>query len=213
MNNSQPLLTGLRVWPVISCSFARWYDNLGKMMVASFLWFLASLPLVTIPFTTIGLCRFCERLLTHNDPSVFVVLRAGFGRFALRGLLIFALLALAVALSVFNVVFYFVWSAQQGAIMVIMGAISLWIFVFSTMMAVYVFPLVVHQDIGVVLALKRAILLAGAKPLASFVVIFFQLLLLGLGMLFPVLFAFLIPGLCLTMTNVAALLALGEFQD
>jgi len=205
----QPLKK-LRVWLVVKHTICRYYDDVGKLLLANFLWFLASLPVITLPAATIGLSRYCEQLLTFKDPSILSIFSGGFRKFLVSGYVFFALFIVFIGVAGFGVWFYF--RMATGIFMVALGALSLWMFLFLLMLSSYVLPFVVHQDVGILTAVKRAALLAGAKPLVSFILVVTQGVLILSCIFVPFLVAIMIPVFCLLMQNVATLLALGDLE-
>lgn len=212
-NQDNRLLVDLRFWSAVKHTFVRYYDDLWKLIAANLLWFAASLPIVTMPAATIGLCRFCERLLVYDDPSVWTVLSAGFKRFVLRAYAFALVFFLTVAMTGFSVFFYLKQASEFGVVMLALGSLATCFTLFFLMVSMYVLPFMVHQDIGLTLAIKRAALVAGAKPFVTLLLLLVDGLLLWIVIQFRALPLMLFaPTLSLLKNSVAMLLALGELE-
>lgn len=207
------LLVRMRTWPSIKITLVRYYDEIGKFMLANMLWFALSLPIVTIPAATFGLCRFCRDLLAYKEPEVRTVFNEGFKTFLLRSYLFFGLFSVMVALSSFGLVFYLRMFEVFGPVALFLAAIIFMVLLFTFMVGFYAPALIVHQDIGILLAVKRACMLAGAKPTVTWLLLFVCFCFGILTMILPPVFLLLFtPSFCLTMMNVATLLALDELE-
>ncbi len=207
------VLIELRAWPAVKNTLVRYYDDLWRLIAANLLWFTISIPIVTLPAATIGLCRYCERLLVYDDPSLATILTSGFKRFLLRAYVFALVFLLTVVATGFSVFFYVKQAEQFGFIMLALGSLAICFTLFFLMCSIYVLPFMVHQDIGLGLAIKRSALLAGAKPLVTFLLLLLDGLLVGIVVQFRALPLILfVPSLSLLKNTTALLLALGELE-
>jgi len=188
------------LWRIVKVSVGRFYDYLGKSVWMNLLWFFLSLTVVLFPPATAALFRCAGELVRFEEPDAGRFL-AALRRFFARAWALFlcqALVGLGLVLAIR--IYLERMTAVLGQVAVVLGIICLWMLLYFLAILAPMWFFLVHQDVGVWTAVKRAALLFFLRPLTTFVLFVLTLLLFGLNIPFAGL-----PLACFQMSLVALL--------
>jgi uncharacterized membrane protein YesL len=175
------------------------YDELFLCVFLSLIWWLGTVLIVPAAPVTVGLHQVANRIANYKrvDSSFFwEAARANFG----RGWLLY-LLNLVIPVVIFTSIFFYL--STDGWLRVL-GFICIWLFIFVLMISQYYFPLFWQQDEpSLRLILRNAVLLALQHPLYTFLMLLFQLLMLGLSIAVTLPLFLLAPAIIAISANFA----------
>lgn len=175
------------------------YDELFLCVFLSLLWWLGTVLIIPAAPVTLGLHQVANRIANYKrvDSSFFwEAARANFG----RGWLLY-LLNLVIPVIIFTSIFFYL--STDGWLRVL-GFICIWLFIFVLMISQYYFPLFWQQDEpSIRLILRNAVLLALQHPLYTFLMLVFQLLMLGLSIAVTLPLFLLAPAIIAISANFA----------
>lgn len=173
------------------------YDELFMCVFLSLAWWIGTLLILPAAPVTLGVHQVANRIANYKrvDNSFFwEAARQHIG----RGWLLYLINLLLPLALLFNAWFYF----QAEGWLRTFGVFWLWIFVFVLMMGQYLFPLFWQQDDpDLKLVLRNAALLAVRHPLYTFLMLLFQLLLLGVSTAITLPLVLLAPALIALAAN------------
>jgi uncharacterized membrane protein YesL len=182
------------------------YDELFLCVFLSLLWWLGTILIVTAAPATVGLHQVANRIANYKrvDSSFFwEAARMNIG----RGWLLYAINLVVPIIIVTSIFFYL----STTSWLRVFGFVCIWLFVFVLMISQYYFPLFWQQDEpNIRLVLRNAVLLALQHPLYTFLMLLFQLLLLGLSIAITLPLFLLAPALIAISANFALT---GMLQD
>jgi uncharacterized membrane protein YesL len=175
------------------------YDELFLCVFLSLMWWLGTVLIVTAAPATVGLNQVANRLANYKrvDTSFFWEgARMNIG----RGWLLYAINLLVPVIIVTSIFFYL--SATNW--LRVLGFVCVWLFVFVLMISQYYFPLFWQQDEpSIRLVLRNAVLLALQHPLYTFLMLLFQLIMLGLSIAITLPLFLLAPAIIAISANFA----------
>jgi uncharacterized membrane protein YesL len=175
------------------------YDELFLCVFLSIAWWIGTILILPAAPVTLGIHRVANRIANYKrvDSSFFWEgARSHIGRGWV--LYLFALLV-PVALA-FNMWFYF----QAESWLRMFGIFWIWVLVLFLMAGQFFFPLFWQQDEpNFWLIMRNAFLLALRHPLYTFLMLLFQLLLLGISIAITLPLILLAPGLMALAGNFA----------
>ncbi len=180
------------------------YEHIGKVMLTNLVWFAVAfgpmlafsylpflqsdamfLIIIVAGFITIGgatsAVHYRMNRVVEGEETSLRDMWEGFRLYWVRGTLLFALAILGVLILVFNI-----WFSQNYSITVFMILSGLWVWgiVFWVALHQFAFPLLMNQDRGVFLTLKRAALIVLANPLPTVLLLVFSAIVVFLSVLF-----------------------------
>ncbi len=182
------------------------YDELFLCVFLSVMWWLGTILIVTSAPATMGLHQVANRIANYKrvDNSFFW---EGAKQNIGRGWLLYAINIIVPLAIFFNIWFYF---NSQGWLRAF-GVFWLWVFILILMIGQYTFPLLWQQDEpDIKLMLRNATLLALRHPLYTFLILLFQLILLGISTAITLPLVLLAPALIALSANFALV---GLLQD
>lgn len=173
-------------WQTLLRSLRMGYEHLGKLMLINFLWFalgfgpvIISLylpwqtPITLIAALLISLVTFgggfpalhylINRIIDREEVSWQHFWR-GFKKFVVRGTILFFLRMLGFFILAFNI---WVTLNNPSTLFLILSGVWLWGIFYWYAIQQFVYPFLTRQDIGVIMTLKRAVLITLDNPLAS----------------------------------------------
>jgi uncharacterized membrane protein YesL len=163
------------------------------------MWWLGTVLVVTAAPATVGLHQVANRIANYKrvDSSFFwEAARSNIG----RGWVLYLINLLVPVIIVTSIVFYL---GTTGWLR-ILGFVCVWLFIFILMISQYYFPLFWQQDDpDIRLILRNAVLLALQHPLYTFLMLLFQLLLIGLSVAITLPLFLLAPALIAISANFA----------
>lgn len=175
------------------------YDELFLCVYLSVLWWVGTLLIVTAAPATVGLHQVANRIANYKrvDSSFFwESARTNIG----RGWLLYLLNIVIPIIIGTSIVFYL---STTGWLRVL-GFICIWLFIFVLMISQYYFPLFMQQDEpNLRLVLRNAVLLALQHPLYTFLMLLFQILLIGISVAITLPLFLLAPALIAISANFA----------
>ncbi len=131
---------------------------IADLVILNFLFLLTCLPIFTIGAASSALYAVCFRLGTEREGALFSTYFSAFRRNFRQGTLLFLLILLAFALSLFNISFF---SIQSGALSMLQYPFVL-LAVVIVMIYSYVFPWLSQFDNSPKATLKNSLLLSVA---------------------------------------------------
>jgi uncharacterized membrane protein YesL len=175
------------------------YDELFLCVFLSVMWWLGTILILPAAPATVGLHQVANRIANYKrvDSSFFwEAARMNIG----RGWLLYVI-NLGVPVIIFTSIFFYL--STTGWLR-ILGFVCIWLFVFVLMISQYYFPLFWQQDEpNIRLVLRNAVLLTLQHPLYTFLMLLFQLLLIGLSIAITLPLFLLTPALIAISANFA----------
>jgi uncharacterized membrane protein YesL len=175
------------------------YDELFLCVFLSIMWWLGTILILPAAPATVGLHQVANRIANYKrvDASFFwESARSYIG----RGWLLYLINLLLPVIILTSIVFYL---GTTGWLRVF-GFICIWLLIFALMIGQYYFPLFWQQDEpNIRLILRNAILLALQHPLYTFLMLLFQILLLGISVAITLPLFLLAPALIAISANFA----------
>ena len=175
------------------------YDELFLCVALSLLWWLGTILILPAAPATVGLHQVANRIANYKrvDASFFwEAARMKIG----RGWLLYLINLIVPIIIVTSIVFYL---STTGWLR-ILGFVCIWLFVFILMISQYYFPLFWQQDEpDIRLILRNSVLLALQHPLYTFLMLLFQLILLGISVAITLPLFLLAPALIAISANFA----------
>jgi uncharacterized membrane protein YesL len=210
-------------WQIFRKGIRYSYDYLGMVMASSVLWFFVgflpllvvttfskyiknpavfgvaiALTLVTFGPATAAVHTMIAKILDKEDVTVrefFRHFRRFFGRGV--GLVLLNVLILAILGSDFLFTIN-----NPNKIIRLLSGIWIYFFIFWALMANYIFPFLVNQDIGVFLTMKRAVLLALDNIVVTIILAIEVLLIVVLSVVLAAPVLLLMMGIIAFLQNV-----------
>ncbi|HXF61709.1 MAG TPA: hypothetical protein VNK95_08830 [Caldilineaceae bacterium] len=175
------------------------YEELFLCVFLSVAWWIGTLLIIPAAPVTLGIHQVANRIANYKrvDNSFFwEAARSYFG----RGWLLYLISLLLPAAILFNIWFYL---NTEGWLRTF-GVFWIWLFVLALMTGQYFFPLFWQQDEpDIKLVLRNAVLLALRHPLYTFLILLFQLLLIGISVAITLPLVLLTPALIALTGNFA----------
>ncbi len=182
------------------------WDELFLVGTVSLLWWLGQLLVLTAAPATMGVQHIGHRVANYRRVGIDFFWEGAKSNIG-KGWLLYLASLLAPFALVVNVYF---WGNAQGWV-TLLSVFWLWVSVIWLMLGQYLFPLLWQQDEpSLKLAFRNAALLAVRYPLYSFLMVAFQLLLMGLSIVTAIPLFFLLPGMIALSGNLALVGALQE---
>ena len=204
-------------WKTVKIFTSHCYDNIGRCIGINLLWFAVSVFSlgILLPPATAALFCYTNQLVRFQDPDVRTFFRS-MRRFLFRAWGLFLLEMIVFTGLGWGMFIYLTQFSQvigQTA-STILATASFWIFAYFAVIQIYAWVFLVHQDIGVFAALKRATFLFLMKPVFTLLLFLLVLVLAGLNIplrLVPL--AFIQPIATAVLLNAGVLVALDEYED
>lgn len=189
----------MKAFVVMGRVFKAAYDELFLCVFLSVIWWVGTLLVVTAAPATAGLHHVANRMANYKrvDTGFFwESARSNIG----RGWLLY-LINLVVPVIIATSVFFYL--STTGWLR-ILGFVCIWLFIFVLMFSQYYFPLFWQQDEpNIRLVLRNAVLLALQHPLYTFLMLLFQILLIGISVAITLPLFLLAPALIALSANFA----------
>ena len=112
-------------------------SRVGDMLILSLLWFVTSLPVITIGASTTALFDCCIRIIRGRDSSVLKDFIRAFASNFRQSTVIFLIMAAIGALGALDMYF---WAHSESEIATFMNAVSIGIMILFSATLLYVFP-------------------------------------------------------------------------
>ena len=175
------------------------YDELFLCVFLSIMWWIGTILILPAAPATAGLHYVANRIANYKrvDTSFFW---EGARMYIGRGWLLYLINLLLPVIILTSIVFYL---GTTGWLRVF-GFICIWLFILALMIGQYYFPLFWQQDEpNIKLVLRNAVLLALQHPLYTFLMLLFQILLLGISIAITLPLFLLAPALIALSANFA----------
>src|SRR3954464_729176 len=182
------------------------YDELFLCVFLSLIWWAGTILIVTAAPATSGLHHVANRIANYKrvDTSFFW---EGARSYVGRGWLLY-LINLVVPIIIFTSVLFYL--STTGWLR-ILGFVCVWLFVFVLMISQYYYPLFWQQDEpNIRLVLRNSVLLSLQHPLYTFLILIFNILLIGLSVAITLPILLLTPAVIAISANFALT---GMLQD
>jgi uncharacterized membrane protein YesL len=159
------------------------YDNLGHILLANVLWFICNLPglaliylvfhissgfnlfwiLLLIPLgiisaTTVGLFAYTKQLMELKDNSIKSFF-AGIKQYYRKAFVITLIHVLLFILIIVNINFYLQLRGNMQMAGVVLAGLAFWCGIFIALESIYVFAILVQNNLGIKKTLKRSFLI------------------------------------------------------
>lgn len=115
-------------------TFWQVYDNLGLIVLVSLLWLILSFTVILLPVATSSIF-YIAYLITQDKPVHIKDFFSCMPRYFLKSTAII----FSFWLLIFNIKFY---AQHLGILGLILSGISFWLFIFSVIALIYIFPLI-----------------------------------------------------------------------
>ena len=153
------------------------YEELFLCVYLSVLWWLGTILVVTAAPATVGLHHVANRIANYKRVDSGFFWEAARSNIK-RGWTLY-LINLLVPIIIATSVFFYLSSTGW---LRILGFVCIWLFIFVLMFSQYYFPLFWQQDEpNIRLVVRNSVLLALQHPLYTFLMLLFQILMLGLS--------------------------------
>lgn len=113
------------------------YDNLGMLILANTIWLVLAFTIVLKPAASMAIF-YMAYLIASDRPARIKDFFIGFKKYLLKSTLIAFTLCIIWLLLIYNIKFYL---QHLGITGVILAGISFWLFVFTGMGSIYIYPL------------------------------------------------------------------------
>jgi uncharacterized membrane protein YesL len=175
------------------------YDELFMVVFLSVAWWIGTVLVLPAGPVTAGIHQVANRLANYKrvDNSFFW---EGSRMYVGRSWLLYLVNLLLPVVIGFSIVFYL----NTTGWLRVFGFICIWLLLFVLMVGQYTFPLFWQQDEpDIRLALRNAALLTLQRPLYTFLILLFQLLVIGISVAIALPLFLLTPGLIALSANFA----------
>jgi len=179
--------TALRI---VGRAFRDWWDELFLMVGVNLVVSLLALPIVTL-FPALMGAYYVTYEKSHERRVEFDYFWQGFRQYFGKAWALGSINLIITVLLIVNILFYM----QQPSWLFYLTILWIYLFILWLGVQIYVFPLAIEQeDKSVKLIYRNAALLAMGRPLRTFIVALFLLLLLATSVVFsPLLLLVYIP--------------------
>jgi uncharacterized membrane protein YesL len=164
-------------WTVFTGALFFTFRRIGLLMAGNLLWWLFSLPIITLPAASMGLYYLVYLLVENPDPSKEPTWRdfiTGFRQYGVYGVKTFGAYLLIAAVLIVGFLFYLTHDAEFSKFFILPTAAGL---LFWIVLQLYLMPLVFfHEQPLPSLAFKNSVLLSLRFPGYSFTLTVFLLL-------------------------------------
>ena len=178
-------------------AFNKYGGMLADTIILSLMWFLLSLPLVTIGASTSALFYVSTRRIAEREGYItsdfWEAFKSNFGRGTKLWLIVFALFVV-LGFNLLN-------AGAVGQLSRVVFAAQIIIAVQASLMCVYIFPLTARFDMGIKQTIRSAFFMANRHLLTSLTCVGLLVLLFVGAWMFPPLFV-VIPGVYAMVASV-----------
>lgn len=122
-------------------TFWQVYDNLGLLILSSLLWLVFSFTILLLPIATAAIFYIAYLIALDKPVNIKNYFLCAPKYFFRSALIIFSMCAVFLALA-FNMKFYI---KHFGILGLILSGITFWLFLFSVMALIYIFPLITRD--------------------------------------------------------------------
>lgn len=191
------------------------YDFLGQFVLANIVSFFATLLVIPIPGIWAGFLYFSAQITDEKEPE-FSDFWIGFKKYFVRSALLTLIGFIAIFVLVVNILFYMNSPVVPASLRIpaaIAAGLCFWAIIYVLMVLIYAYPIMVTQNVGLWMTLKRAALIVLDNPLYSFMVLAMLvsiLVLAAITFVGPVVFLY---ALSATMVNSALDNVMKKYAD
>ena len=187
------------------------YASLGEIFLMNLLWFVFSLPVITVP-PAFGALIYSTNLIAHDESVTWRTFLVGFRLNFWRSYRWFILYLFVIAVAVSNIYFYRQFEATWGdwAEILVLSLLFLWV-----LLNVFTFPLLLEQsDRRITVALRNSLILYIRRPGVAFGAAIIILALMGLSLRFAwPSWIVIVPSLLAYLANRAAIYGVDQLSD
>jgi uncharacterized membrane protein YesL len=184
------MLSMTNAWLVFRAALILTFQRIGLLLVTNILWWLLSLPLVTLPPATAGLFYVVRRLtdINESEQTTWRHFFEGFKYYWLRSWQLMAINLAIVAVIMISFLFYF--NREQTALRLIAVPVF-YIMLLWLGMQLYLFPLLITQEVKQLrLMFRNALVLVAGNVIFTVVLglLLLSVVLVAAALAGPVLF-------------------------
>jgi uncharacterized membrane protein YesL len=184
------MLSMTNAWLVFRAALILTFQRIGLLLVTNILWWLLSLPLITLPPATAGLFYVVRRLtdINESEQTTWRHFFEGFKYYWLRSWQLMAINLAIVAVIMISFLFYF--NREQTALRLIAVPVF-YIMLLWLGMQLYLFPLLITQEVKQLrLMFRNALVLVAGNVIFTVVLglLLLSVVLVAAALAGPVLF-------------------------
>ncbi len=188
------------------------WDDLLLLALLSFAWWLCMLFIIPGPPATAGLYQVANRI-AKGERAGFDVFKDGFVTYFWRSLVVGLIAAGLLFIFITGFLFYLDPPPEFPDFLSLLSVVMLYLILTWLAMQLYLFPVLVEQNVPLRTIFRNALFIAFASPLYTLVL----LLLLGVctvaSVLFPILLVLVLPGLGAVVSSIALQDRLAQIRE
>jgi uncharacterized membrane protein YesL len=172
------------------------------LALLSFVWWVCMLFVIPGPPATAGLYLVANRL-AKGERAGFDIFKEGFLTYFWRSLLVGLITAALLFLFVTGFLFYLDPPPQFPAFFTLLSVVMLYLLLTWLAMQLYLFPVLVEQDVPLKLIFRNALFIAFASPVYTLILMVLLVACTVASVLFPILLVLVLPGLAAVVCSIA----------
>lgn len=172
------------------------------LALLSFVWWVCMLFVIPGPPATAGLYLVANRL-AKGERAGFDIFKEGFLTYFWRSLLVGLITAALLFLFVTGFLFYLDPPPQFPAFFTLLSIVMLYLLLTWLAMQLYLFPVLVEQDVPLRLIFRNALFIAFASPVYTLILMVLLIACTVASILFPILLVLVLPGLAAVVSSIA----------
>jgi uncharacterized membrane protein YesL len=172
------------------------------LALLSFVWWVCMLFVIPGPPATAGLYLVANRL-AKGERAGFDIFKEGFLTYFWRSLLVGLITAALLFLFVTGFLFYLDPPPQFPAFFTLLSIVMLYLLLTWLAMQLYLFPVLVEQDVPLKLIFRNALFIAFASPVYTLILMVLLVACTVASVLFPILLVLVLPGLAAVVCSIA----------
>lgn len=172
------------------------------LALLSFAWWVCMLFVIPGPPATAGLYLVANRI-AKGERIGFDVFKEGFVTYFWRGLLVGLISAGLLVIFVTGFLFYIEPPPQFPAFFTLLSVVMLYLLLTWLAMQLYLFPVLVEQDVPLRLIFRNALFIAFASPVYTLILLVLLVVCTVASILFPILLVLVLPGLAAVVSSIA----------
>ena len=162
-----------------------------QILLLSLLWYVTSLPLLTIGASTSALFYASSKIIRDEDPRLIKDFMKGFKDNFFKSTMVYLVLLVVGLLFVGNMKAYMAVHDMSKVLM----AVQILMIIELAVVVIYSFPIISRYDLNVFKTLKAALLIGNRHVGTTVQSLIFIITALALVGIYPTLFVLLIPGI------------------
>lgn len=172
------------------------------LALLSFVWWVCMLFVIPGPPATAGLYLVANRI-AKGERAGFDVFKDGFLTYFWRSLVVGLISVVLLVIFVTGFLFYIEPPPQFPAFFVLLSVVMLYLMLAWLAMQLYLFPVLVEQDVSLGVLFRNALFIAFASPVYTLVLLLVLAVCTVASILFPILLVLVLPGLTAVVSSIA----------